>query len=259
MVLSRRSLLRPLSAALVPSAFWVWPGAARSQAEALCDPGLPQLRDHPYGYKVRGDRCEGLFAREVSAGALRIVGYGRHVEDFDASAGPPLRLRWQKPPMQGTVHVRVNCLRPRMYFRMDTQAPVARGEFAWQPGLVAALSLRRGDLAVLAWLTQNTADGPRRVLLPVDLLQRADLPGGRPLRILATSDTEVAQWLLRLSPESGTERPAETVSAAGYFPPGSAVELPLPPARNSAVCRLELMASLRDGGVSSTESWVYAS
>ena len=95
------------------------------------------------------------------------------------------------------------------------------------------------------------------MLIPVDLLQRADLPGGRPLRIQAMSDAEVVQWFVRLSPEVGTERPVDAAGAAGYFPPGIAVELPLPTVRYGAVWRLELLATLRDGGVSSTESWVY--
>lgn len=257
MVLTRRSLLRPFSWALLPGACWAWALPARGQSDGLCDPGLPQRRDDPYGYRVRGDRCEGLFAREVGAGAPRIVGFGRHVEDFDAMAGGALRLRWPRPPLDGPVRLRVHCLRPRVYYRMDTQAPGGRNEFSWSPGLLASLGLRRGDLAVIGWVTQGAADGPRRVLLPVDLLQRAAAPADRPLRMWAICDAEVTQWVLRWWPDGDSGRAVEIAGAAGYHPPGSAFEFTLPATRGTPVVRVELLASLRDGGVSSSEGWVH--
>ena len=46
-----------------------------SAQESQCDPHLNAARGHPYEYRIRGDRCEGIYIEEVSNLSCSLQGF----------------------------------------------------------------------------------------------------------------------------------------------------------------------------------------
>jgi hypothetical protein len=62
-----------------------------------CDMDLPSAPTHPYGYRVRGDRCEGVYIQEVALGTLVIASFTESYEDFDSGLEQDLQPDWTVP------------------------------------------------------------------------------------------------------------------------------------------------------------------
>lgn len=143
-----------------------------------CDPALEHESQSPMAYRQRGDRCEGLYAQQVSALRLDIRSFVRSFAAFDPDKDAELTLAWQAPPgAVQDVRLRAFSLKPRQYFRMDTAVPAARGFYRWPSDVLAAVPLGRDDLGILAWLEMpGPADKNRAVYLPL----RAGAPAAAP-------------------------------------------------------------------------------
>ena len=100
--------------------------AMADPAENTCDPNLSAPADHPYGYRVRGNRCEGVYIREVSNTTLHIASLTESFEDYDLSSGKDLLVEWTAPA-KANVRLRTHSLRHKLYYRMDA-VPQARNE-----------------------------------------------------------------------------------------------------------------------------------
>src|SRR5919108_743620 len=94
-----------------------------SGQESYCDPYLGQVSDNPYGYRMRGDRCEGIYIKEVSTTILLVASLTESFEDYDLNSSKPLLIEWNKASGDGVVRLRAQGLRRRLYYRMDTVRP----------------------------------------------------------------------------------------------------------------------------------------
>lgn len=137
-------------------------------AETLCDRGLKQEVKSPLSYQMRGDRCEGIYAQQVSSISLEVrslvAGF-----DFDAARDAELALAWTAPPgVAGNVRLRVFSFKPLTYYRMDTAVPAARGTYRWPTDILAAEKLGQADLGLIAWIDIPGPKGTtREVHLPL--------------------------------------------------------------------------------------------
>jgi hypothetical protein len=114
-------------------------GAARSASEG------------PRGYRLRGDRCEGTFNREVSGSSFRVAGFYKSFGAFD-SAESTLPLTWSAPDT-GVVHLRVRSLQEGgELYGMDTQLLPGTTSFAWPTDFVRVLRLEPAQLGPSAYL-----------------------------------------------------------------------------------------------------------
>ena len=59
-----------------------------------CDPMLRQDLRYQLGYRQRGDRCEGVYIRNVDSGMLDIVSFTMHFADFDLQSATAVPLIW---------------------------------------------------------------------------------------------------------------------------------------------------------------------
>src|SRR5690349_2192983 len=59
-----------------------------------CDQFLRASAQDPYGYRLRTDRCEGLYIREVSGMPLTLASLVESVEDYDLALGTNLLVEW---------------------------------------------------------------------------------------------------------------------------------------------------------------------
>jgi hypothetical protein len=62
-----------------------------------CDPQLKQSSGASNGYRLRGDRCEGIYAKEVGSTTLLVASLVESVEDFNPASDRNLFVEWNAP------------------------------------------------------------------------------------------------------------------------------------------------------------------
>jgi hypothetical protein len=220
---------------------------------AHCDQDLNPATTNPLGYRLRGDRCEGIYIQDVAATALKLVSFTESYEEFDATLNKPLLLDWT-PPAGAPVHLRAQSLRTRLYYRMDSDRPAGSGSFSWPADVLAALQLRRPDLGVLAWTTRRIGNSDRTVLEPVRVRQRApSTPGSyRFVVVPGVQVDEIFVSVASLKPngDAGVYAIDKQPQLAGYYPAGRPTVIAFAPPSSAGVYRLELGATLTQGGTS---------
>ncbi|HWM92183.1 MAG TPA: hypothetical protein VN493_15570 [Thermoanaerobaculia bacterium] len=145
--------------------------AGPAGAESLCDPGLAQDTDSPLAYHMRDDRCEGIYAQQVSAISVEVRSLVAGFGPFDPAKDPDLVLAWTAPPgSTRDVRLRAFSFKPRTYYRMDTAVPAARNAYRWPADILASVKLGREDLGLVAWID---LPGPGGASRPVHLPLRA--------------------------------------------------------------------------------------
>ena len=230
-------------------------------AESPCDVSLPQVESNPYGYRLRGDRCEGVYAREVGA-SLTLASLTESFQDYDAGSGRPLVVEWSKAPGDAGVHLRAVALRRRLYYRMDTVRPAETTSYEWSPGLLAALGIARVDLGVLGFARARVGATERSVYVPLRIAQQS-----KPARARGylSSSCPASSWprcssawprsvpMAVRGPSSGTA----SRWATGSYPAERAVEIPISGLPAPGIYYLEVGAKRRTGETLSLEVWLY--
>ncbi len=86
-----------------------------------CDPNLSRPAGNPYGYRLRNDRCEGIYIQKVAGTTgLQLVSFTGLYDDYNLDTGADLFINW--PDLDSTrVRLRAYCLKYRTYYRMDTE------------------------------------------------------------------------------------------------------------------------------------------
>jgi hypothetical protein len=233
-------------------------GTASAQTPT-CDPDLPSSSTHPYGYRARGDRCEGVYIQEVGLATLLVSSLTESFEDFDPAHNQDLQLDWTGP-RQGEVHIRAHGIGPRLYFRMDTTRAAGSASYRWPTGLLAGLGIRKPSLGVVAWTDQKLGPGTRRVYLPLRIRQRQEAArtGQYELRVVSGRElNEVFVHLARVR-DDGTLMPAIRAGQAlgyGYYPAGRGIPIPLSGLTTPGVYSVELGARLPGG--ENVTTWLY--
>jgi hypothetical protein len=230
----------------------------------MCDPQLPQLKD-PHGYYQRGDRCEGLYIKEVGgSSAISLVSLTRSFEDYDLTSGKDLLLQWKSPAQAEAVHVRAVGLRQRLYYRMDTMRPGGATSYLWKTGVLAGLTLKRKDLGVTAWIPLQVGSEKRDVYLPLEVGQgaNASTSGGYEVTLLPSS--ELNEVFLTLAPVGSDGRTGAPLLSAkklgyGYYPAQRAISVPISNLGQPGIYQLDLGANLQTGQPSTLRLWFYHS
>ena len=95
-----------------------------------CDRELEKLASGPHGYRLRDDRCEGIFAQPVSGTPLYVVSFIRFFEYGDLAPGDSLLVDWPGPA-SGEVRLRAEGVSPGLHYRMDAVRPTGSESFTW--------------------------------------------------------------------------------------------------------------------------------
>ena len=138
---------------------------AELAAADFCDPHLPQDSKSPVAYRMRGDRCEGIYAQQVSSISVEVRSLVAAFGPFDLARHQELELAWTAPPgSTRDVRLRAFSFKPRTYYRMDTAVPAVRGVYRWPTNVLASEKLGKDDLGLLAWIDQPGPGGATRPL-----------------------------------------------------------------------------------------------
>jgi len=233
---------------------------ARVAAQQHCEVGLRKPPDHPYPYQPRGDRCEGVYIREVSGGDMRLASLGESLEDLEIRPGARLNLRWS-PIKDGVPRLRAVSLRFRLHYQMDSVRPQAPSEYSWPLDVAAALQLKSSELGIVCWISRPSAAFHPEVYLP---LRRNGEAGRtqRPYVLVITADSELHELYVTIARADPDGKPSQYLQKdqplrRRYYPAQRPIPISLPPLPGPAYYLIELGAVLQDGGASTRSLLVY--
>ena len=251
----RRVCLYLVSAALLLGS---GPLAAQEQG---CDPQLKQTREDPHGYRLRGDRCEGVYIREVGSTPLVVVSLTESVEDFDAATGKPLLVEWTAPE-GAKVHIRARALRHRLYYQMDTVRPPGSKAYGWPVNLLSSFNLRKNELGLVAWAPYAVGSATRDVYMPLRVsLAKATRSPSYQLTVLP--GVELSEVYFSVAPvgadgQVGSFLKKDEPLKYSYYPANRAVTIPLPALGAPGIYFVEIKAIRKAGGSTSAPPlWLY--
>lgn len=253
----RSILIAPVIVAGALSYSALTPGPAAAQA-APCDPSLAPTASDPWGYRVRGDRCEGIYAQPVAGTPLIVASFTERFDPFDADATSSLTLYWPANG-SGEVRLRAIALRRRFYYRMDAVQPAAGGSWEWPADLLAALDLTRPELGVAAWTRKTAGAAERDVYLPLRIGARTeDESDGYALVVMPQvelSEVYVSVSLMDSDGRAVTWLRDEEPLGYGYYPADRPIEIPLARPGEPGLYRVQIGARMRAGGSIASELW----
>ena len=232
--------------------FLLWMSAGAQQD--LCDKSLVASRQNPLGYRLRGDRCEGLYAQDVSGSTLHLVSMTESFEDYDATQGKELSVTWSAQPA-ATVWLRAQGLKRRLYFRMDTTLPSGHRSYVWPTGLLASLQIQKRDLGVLGWFERDIGGIRQRVYSPLRISQRhAPVPTDS-YKVVLLPGRQLSRVYVSLAPVKEDGRLGSFLRNAELLPNApyqseQPIVIPVRP-RMPGLYYLEIAANLAGGGVAS--------
>jgi hypothetical protein len=228
-----------------------------------CDPALIQPRDDPNGYRLRGDRCEGIYLQPLSgSAALLVVSFTEAYGAFDPRAELSVPLDWTPLDAGRPTWLRAYGLRLRQYYRMDAERPAGVHAYAWETAILGNLGLSRRLLGAVAWQEATVGSQAQRIHLPLRIAStgRAAHSGSYELTLLAGVElTEVFVTLSRMDEDGRAhqtylqKRPLEY----GYYPPHQGIAVPISNLTQRGVHRLEIAAKQRDLESATAEFWFF--
>jgi hypothetical protein len=227
----------------------------------VCDPYLKQRPTDPLGYRLRGDRCEGLYIAEVGSTALHIASFTRSVDDYDPAQREHLLLRWSAPN-PGAIQLQAMGLRPRLYYRMDTARASDPPVYRWPTNVLADLKITRKDLGIVARTRLPVGSADRAVYLPLSI-GGGQAAATQSYKAVLWPGRELTEVFVSVAPVGADGRPGPYVRDGplkyGYYPAdrGVTVDLPMSALPGRGVYYLLLAATLQGGGSSSVEGWFY--
>jgi len=229
------------------------------RAASPCDPGLIQDKSNPYGYRLRGDRCEGIYIQEVSGAPLTVASWTESFADYDLASGAALVIEWESPSGK-SVHLRAQGMRRRLYFRMD--ASPGGTSFSWHPDLLAAIQISKPELGITGSY-QGTAGGQgREILLPLRIGQREKPRRSGGYELVVIPGVEFKEMFVTIAdadPKNGVTLRNGVPLRYGYYPAERPVKIPVSGLSKAGIYHLQIGATQSAGGASTVDLWFYHS
>jgi hypothetical protein len=219
------------------------------------------------GYRLRGDRCEGRYAKDVGNTTLTLGSLVASFAAIEPASKRPLRVTWSPPPGSAPVWLRAQGLKRRLYYRMDARSAAGAAAYAWPSDVLSGMAPGAGDIGLMAWVRQRVGDGAgeREVYLPV----RVGYGDAAPVRatryeLVVVPGVQLAELLVAVNTLADDGRTLRSVHAAeplhyGYYPAERGIAISLPEAwfGTPGYYQVQLTARLDGGGAASTELWLY--
>ena len=233
-------------------------GAAQ---EAPCDRGLVALARGPHGYALRVNRCEGIYAQQVSGSALWVASFTQSFEDYDLTSGADLLVEWAAPGELG-VRLRAQGIKPELYYRMDAVGSAASHSFRWPSDLLAAQHIAREDIGVLGWTRYALGGVNRDVYVPLRIRQHQPAPETDRYELVLFPAVELKEVYLSLAAVGPDGHPQTFIEKGkplgyGFYPAERPVKIRLRGLRDPGIYYLEIGADLAAGGTAALTYWIY--
>lgn len=229
--------------------------------DSVCEPDLLTRAEGPLGYRLRGDRCEGLYARPVAGTSLYVISLTEYFEDFDPLAAEPLHVAWSAPDT-GQLRLRAEGTERLLYYRMDAVSPPGSSQFEWPTGVLGAQRITRDSLGIVAWTNLPVGGVERDVYVPLSISQRTPPARCGEYVLLLWTGLRLREVYVTLgrADSSGAVvtlvRDNEPLSL-GYYPAEWPIRVELNDLAESGIYLLKIAADTRDGATRSIEHWIY--
>jgi hypothetical protein len=227
-----------------------------------CDPHLKMSPEHPYGYRLRGNRCEGIYIEEVSSTPLSVVSLTAVFEDYGLTEGQAISIKWRSPPSPGHVRIRAQGIREGLFFRMDTSLAGSSASFTWPSNMLAALDIKKQDLGILGWTEHDFGAQGRVLYLPLLVRQMKRPRDSHGYRLVVLPGRELVEIYVSLASVNTDGLPPRYLQEGkplkyGYYPAGQRITIPISYPPTAGVYLLELGATLRQGGATTANLLLY--
>lgn len=235
---------------------------AKLSAQDYCDSSLIKNTESPLGYRNRGNRCEGLYIKEVGSTTLLITSLTESFEQYNISSAKPLQIEWDIPPGNGPIRLRAQGIRRRLYYRMDTSQPPGTVSFNWPSGILASLNILKDDIGVLASTRYVVGRELQDVYLPSRIKQEGNYIHSGSYKLTLLPGVELREVYISLALVGTDGRLIQFIKNEeklnyGYYPAERAIEIPLSGLKAKGTYYIEISAILRGGGSSTVELWFY--
>jgi hypothetical protein len=244
----------------LPVLLLIYPVFVFAQAD-FCDPSLDKVSANPLSYRMRGERCEGVYIKEVAGSILRIVSFTGYVEDYDLAASSKLTIEWPHA-VDAATHIRMHSLKRKLYYRMDTVRPPSSAWFEWPTDVLTTLNISRKDLGVTGWILNFVGETRQRVYLPLRVTQKQQPVVSESYRLVLMPGREFTEVFISLA-TVGVDglpdvflREGEALNY-GFYPAEREIIIPIRHLKGEGIYFTEIGATLKSGGAASVQIWFY--
>ena len=145
-------------------------------ANSLCR--LPIVPNTDDGYRMRGNRCEGIYAREVATHSMVITSLTSNFDELPQRSTYRIRLSWPAGA-HGTLHIAGRGHRYGAHYALDTVVDAATSTFSWPAQILIKRNFRRTNLGFLAWQESASNGNSTKHYLPLRVSLQSS-PNDRP-------------------------------------------------------------------------------
>jgi hypothetical protein len=201
-----------------------------AQPDAFCDAGLRSPANDHYGYRSRGDRCEGRYFQNDDGTSLTLMSFTRSSSTNYAVSEDAFTVHWE-PFHLGDLRIRAASLREDVHYRMDTTSAENTTSFSWPADIVNQVGLSPGDVGVVAWTSHKVGQSVQELYLPVAVTlaqshassSLSTQSRGAGLDLLVMPGTELKELYVSIYRLKSDGSPARTVRnekalQLGYYP-----------------------------------------
>jgi len=231
----------------------VAPSRVAPSAGVACDSLVKARATDPLSYRQRGDRCEGVYAQNVSgSSSLLVASVVESFEGIDDTSSRPLRVEWT-PPNGQAVALRAYSIKPGLFYRMETAHPIAASPYLWPAEVLQALRIRRADIGVTGSASLMLNGVRREVFVPLRISQRKAPVRSTRYRVTIWPSVELSAVFVSLATTGAGGAPATYLQrdenlAYGFYPAERGIDIPLRPLTARGIYFVRIAATLASGG-----------
>jgi len=257
----RRAIISKLAACLLlvllPFVLRAHLHAQATVVNSPCAAGLLKPATDPLAYQLRGERCEGIYIREVAGtGGFSVAAFVVGGLPATIEPGNALSIEWPAG-LDAPVVLRAVSLRRNLYYRMDARRPAGSIRFDWPSDVLRKLGLETREVGIVAWTEKRLGESVQDVYVPVRFGgANSKDQAAYVLQVLSGSDLREVYVRLSTADASGREQQViikDEPLKLGFYP----AERPIPirilaaTLKEHGLYRLQLNAALSNGRPSS--------
>jgi hypothetical protein len=232
------------------------------RAQSNCDSSLVKLSSGPSGYRERGDRCEGIYIKEVGSTTLQVASFTESFMQYDLSSGKPLIIQWDAPPNNNSVSLRAQGLRRKLYYQMDKIMPAGKTSYNWPVNFLSSLSIGKSEIGIVGKFLYKSGRVEHNVYVPLRISQQGNDVKTGSYKVLLFPGTELKEVYISmaaLEPDGGNGKfiIEGKKLGYGYYPAERAIEIPVSGLKETGIYYLEISAEKKNGGTSTQKIWFY--
>lgn len=239
--------------------------AASAAGAAACDETLLRLASSGNGYRSLGDRCEGVYAKQVGGTTLFLASFTESFETYDLRSPDSLVVSWSAPVDSG-LQIRAETVRRGRYYRMDTRRPARDTAYHWSNRVLSAEQIARRDLGIVGWTRLPVGGAARQVQVPLRVRQKGPAKSCGSYEIQIAPGERLKEVYTSLAPVGsdgaiGRFLRQDQPLGYGFYPAETPIKFTIDRSQlpRAGIYYLKISARLDSGGSATKEYYLYAS